>query len=317
MLFSSQVDDFSSYMRAEKGSGEETIRAYRTDLRQFREYFLEANDREAFGAAEVNLRNLRGFVADRYEDNKASTVARKVATLRSFFSFLVQKGRIDENPTALLSAPKVSQPLRNYMKVDEVFRLLDEHRPDGVLGVRDMAMWEVGYGCGLRVSELVGMNRSQIDFDRGWIRIVGKGEKERQVPLGEKAESVLSRYLNRRGELATEDTDPEAVFLSHRGGRLTARSVRRLLKKHLTRAGLDPSLTPHGLRHSFATHLLGSGGDLRGIQELLGHADLATTQRYTHVSVEQLTDAYDKAHPRANSHDESQSPGETAPSLED
>ena len=299
MSYSKQVDAFLSYMRAERGASDQTIRAYRTDLRQFGDFFKATYDRDTFDADAVDLRALRGFVADRYDDNKASTVARKVATLRSFWSFLVKKGRTDENPTALLSAPKVSQPLRNYLKVDQVFRLLDEHRPDGALGVRDMAMWEVGYGCGLRVSEIVAMDRSRIDFDRGWIRIMGKGKKERQVPLGEKAGAALSRYLQRRGELATDETDPEAVFLNFRGGRLTARSVRRLLKQHLTRAGLDPSITPHGLRHSFATHLLGSGGDLRGIQELLGHSDLATTQRYTHVSVERLTDVYDKTHPRA------------------
>lgn len=299
MSFETRIGEFLRYMRAERGASDQTIRAYRTDLEQFMEHVREASDVETFEAAEVELRDLRGFVADRFDRNAASTVARKVATLRSFWSFLVKKGKVDENPTALLSAPKVSQPLRNFLKVDQVFELLDQHKPDGVLGVRDMAMWEVGYGCGLRVSEIVGMDRGDIDTDRGWIHVDGKGDKERQVPLGEKAERTLRRYLDRRRELADESTDPAAVFLNHRGGRLTARSVRRLLKEHLTRAGLDPSITPHGLRHSFATHLLGSGGDLRGIQELLGHSSLSTTQRYTHVSVEQLTEVYDKAHPRA------------------
>jgi len=305
MSFSNQIDPFLSYMRAERGASEQTLRAYRTDLEQCRKYVRGARDFEQFAIDAVDLRTLRGFVADRYDEgNKPSTIARKVATLRSFWSFLVKKGETDDNPTALLSAPKVSQPLRNYLKVDEVFRLLDEHKPDGVLGVRDMAMWEAGYGCGLRVSEIVAMDRSRIDFDRGWIRIVGKGSKERQVPLGQKAGAALSRCLDRRHELATDETDPGAVFLNFRGGRLTARSVRRLLKQHLTRAGLDPSITPHGLRHSFATHLLGSGGDLRGIQELLGHSDLTTTQRYTHVSVDRLTDVYDETHPRAKKNDD-------------
>lgn len=298
-MFAQRVAEFLEYMRVERSASEQTIRAYKTDLRQFAEFIREDKDVDTFDVSEIDLRNLRGFVADRYDENASSTIARKVATLRSLWSFLIKKGKVEENPTKLLSAPKVSQPLRNYLKVDQVFELLDNHRPDGVLGVRDMAMWEVGYGCGLRVSELVGLDRSHIDFDRGWMRILGKGKKERQVPLGEKATRGLKRYLSRRHELADEDTDPDAVFLNHRGGRLTARSVRRLLKQHLTRAGLDPSITPHGLRHSFATHLLGSGGDLRGIQELLGHSNLSTTQRYTHVSIEQLTDAYDNAHPRA------------------
>ena len=313
MSFDESVDAFIDYLRAERGASEQTVRAYRTDLRQLSEFICARREVERFDPEEVDLRQLRGFVADRFDENSASTIARKISTLRSFWKFLVKKGRVEENPTTLLSAPKVSQPLRNYLKVDQVFRLLDEHSPDGVLGVRDMAMWEVGYGCGLRVSELVGIDRTNIDFDRGWIRVLGKGEKERQVPLGKRAESALSRYLSRRHELADGETDPEAVFLNHRGGRLTARSVRRLLKKHLTRAGLDPSITPHGLRHSFATHLLGSGGDLRSIQKLLGHVNLSTTQRYTHVSVEQLTDAYDNAHPRARRN--SGSPG--ADSAED
>jgi len=307
MNFEESVCAFLDFLRAERGASESTLRAYRVDLEQFAD-FVSGDDEgsSSFAPSEIELSDLRGFVADRFDENVASTVARKVSTLRSFWSYLVKKGEVDDNPTALLSAPKVSQPLRNYLKVDEIFNLLDDHRPDGALGVRDMAMWEVGYGCGLRVSEIVGMDRTDIDFDRGWIRIDGKGDEERQVPLGGKAETQLRSYLHRRGELATEETDPEAVFLNHRGGRLTARSVRRLLKKHLTRAGLDPSITPHGLRHSFATHLLSSGGDLRGIQELLGHSNLSTTERYTHVSIEQMTEVYDATHPRAELDDDAE-----------
>jgi len=304
VAFEERVGAFLDYMRAERGASDETIRAYRVDLEQFGAYVRDSEGVDAFEPAEIELSDLRGFVADRFDDNVASTVARKVSTLRSFWSFLVKKGEAEENPTALLAAPKVSQPLRNFLKVDEIFELLEDHKPEGVLGVRDMAMWEVGYGCGLRVSEIVGLDRSDIDFERGWIRIDGKGDKERQVPLGEKAGTYLRQYLHRRSELATDETDPEAIFLNHRGGRLTARSVRRLLKKHLTRAGLDPSITPHGLRHSFATHLLSSGGDLRGIQKLMGHSSLSTTQRYTHVSVEQLTEVYDATHPRAELDDD-------------
>ena len=204
-----------------------------------------------------------------------------------------------ENVTDLLKTPKVKTPLRNYFSVDEVFQLLDGARPAGPLGVRDMAMWEIGYGCGLRVSEIAGVAFDDFDRDEGWVRTVGKGDKERRVPLGSKAAAALERYLEVRGQLASARTPSGAVFLNHRGGQLTTRSIRRLFKEHLIRAGLDTSITPHGLRHSFATHLLDSGADLRGIQELLGHASLSTTQRYTHVSVERLADAYDLAHPRA------------------
>ena len=164
MSFADSVEAFVDYLRAERGASEQTIRAYRTDLRQFGDYIRQTRDVESFEPAQIELRGLRGFVADRFDQNSASTVSRKVSTLRSFWNFLVKKGRVSENPTTLLSAPKVSQPLRNYLKVDEVFRLLDEHAPDGILGVRDMAMWEVGYGCGLRVSEIVGLNRANIDY---------------------------------------------------------------------------------------------------------------------------------------------------------
>lgn len=303
MLLTEQIDDFLQYLEAERGASAETRRAYRNDLLQLAEHLREAWEVDDVEVEAVELHDLRGFVADRFDRDESATVARKVATFRSFWAFLVQKGRVDDNPAAMLSAPKTSQALRNFMSVDEIFALLDDHAPDGVLGLRDMAMWELAYGCGLRVSELVGLDRSALDPQRGWVTVDGKGDKQRQVPLGEKAASALSRYLDRRHELAGDETDPEAVFLTHRGARISARSVRRLLKKHLRRAGLDTSLTPHGLRHSFATHLLESGADLRGIQELLGHANLKTTQRYTHVSIEQVTEVYDRAHPRASSDD--------------
>ena len=203
-----------------------------------------------------------------------------------------------------MAIPKHSNPLRNYLKVDEMFQLLDEHRPEDVLGVRDMAMWEIGYGCGLRVSELVGLDVGRIDLDTGWVRVMGKGRRERDVPVGQKALSSLRRYLARRSELLADDEPEDAVFLSYRGNRLSTRSVRRRLKQHLQRAGLDMDLTPHGLRHSFATHLLESGADLRGIQELLGHKSLSTTERYTHVSMDRLIDVYDNTHPHAGGTDE-------------
>ncbi len=167
-----------------------------------------------------------------------------------------------------------------------------------------MAMWEVAYGSGLRVSELVGLNLRDVDLKQDWIRTIGKGDKERIVPMGSKANTAVQLYLSRRHELVQENSPDGAVFLNFRGGRLSDRSVRRLLKDHLIRAGLDTEVTPHGLRHSFATHLLDAGADLRGIQEMLGHASLSTTQRYTHVSVDRLTQVYDAAHPRAHRNEE-------------
>ncbi len=298
MAISEHIEKFVDYLTAERGASEETIRAYTSDLAQLDE-FLDQNGIQAGQLDSIKLIHLRGWVAERFQENGAASIARKVSSVRSFWKFLSKKGWVSENPAELLKTPKVSQPLKNYLTVDEVFQLLDGYQTEGILGVRDMAMWEVGYGCGLRVSELVNVDFVDVDLEQGWVRTVGKGNKERMVPLGRKAVQALENYIARRHELVSGKTPDGALFLNHRGGRLTTRSVRRLLKEHLIRAGLDASITPHGLRHSFATHLLDGGADLRGIQELMGHSSLTTTQRYTHVSVERLMEAYDAAHPRA------------------
>jgi integrase/recombinase XerC len=293
------IDQFLEYLRTERGASEQTIRAYASDLGQLVDYLDEHHQMGECDPEEVTLDHLRGFVADRFDQNGASTIARKISTLRSFWTFLVKKERVDDDPASLLSSPRVSSPLRNYLDVDEILHLLECHAPDDALGVRNMAIWEIGYGCGLRVSEIVGLDRERVDLDEGWVAVIGKGDKERQLPLGRKAARAVERYLHRRPELVSGRTEDGALFLNYRGGRLSTRSLRRLLKQHLVRAGLDTSITPHGLRHSFATHLLDSGADLRGIQELMGHANLSTTQRYTHVSVDRLMEVYDRAHPLA------------------
>lgn len=298
-MFSHRIDQFVDYLRVERGASDQTLRAYTSDLHQLQDYLEEVHDNAECDPGELSLNHLRGFVASRFDENSANSISRKISTLRSFWTFLRKKGLVEDNPAALLSAPKVSRPLTNYFNVDEVFHLLDRHAPDDALGVRDMAIWEMGYGCGMRASELVGLNLDDIDREEGWIAVRGKGDKERRVPLGRKADRALERYLHRRLELVSEETHDKAVFLNYQGGRLSSRSLRRLFKQHLTRAGLDTSITPHGLRHSYATHLLDSGADLRGIQELLGHSNLSTTQKYTHVSIDRLTEAYDEAHPLA------------------
>ncbi|MGM0556760.1 MAG: tyrosine recombinase XerC [Myxococcota bacterium] len=298
-MFSHRIDQFVDYLRVERGASDQTLRAYTSDLHQLQDYLEDEHDLAEVDPSELTLHHLRGFVASRFEENSSSSISRKISTLRSFWNFLTRKKLAEDNPAALVSAPKVSRPLTNYFNVDEVFHLLDRHAPDNALGVRDMAIWEMGYGCGLRASELVGLNLDDIDREEGWLQVRGKGDKERRVPLGRKADRALERYLHRRLELVSEQTKDKALFLNYQGGRLSSRSLRRLFKEHLTRAGLDTSITPHGLRHSYATHLLDSGADLRGIQELLGHSNLSTTQRYTHVSIDRLTEAYDSAHPFA------------------
>lgn len=295
-----QIDRFTDYLRAERGASPQTIRAYASDLAQLVDW-LEQRGLPQLGVAATTTDHLRGFVAHRFDQNEASSLARKISAIRAFFRFLLKKGVIERSPADALSTPKVRAPLKNYLSVDEVFDLLDGASPDGPLGQRDMAMWEIGYGCGLRISEIANLDLPDVDLREGWVRTVGKGDKERRVPLGSKARTSVERWIAVRGQLATPDTPPGALFLNFRGGRLTTRSIRRLFKEHLIRAGLDTSITPHGLRHSFATHLLDSGADLRGIQELLGHASLSTTQRYTHISIDRLVEAYDHAHPRAKS----------------
>lgn len=302
-MFAQRIEEFIAYLRVEKGSSDHTLRAYRSDLTQLTDYLSDDHNLDDPDPADVTLRHLRGFVAQRYDENQAASLARKISTLRSFWRFLERKRLIKKNPASLLSTPKVRQPLQNYLSVDEVIHLLESHRTEDILGIRDMAIWELGYGAGLRVSELVALNLDDLDQTQGWVQAFGKGKKERHVPYGDKARRALIRYLSRRHELVDGPGD-QALFLSIRGKRLTSRDVRRRFKEHLIRAGLDTSITPHGLRHSFATHLLDSGADLRGIQELLGHENLATTQRYTHVSIDRLMEVYDAAHPRAHRADD-------------
>ncbi len=299
-MLDQRIDQFLEYLEVERGASEHTLRAYRGDLSQLKDYLQDDHDLADPDPEDLELRHFRGFVAHLFDGNKASSLARKISTLRSFYTFMVKKEMVTTNPAELLSSPKIRQPLKNFLPVDDILRLLDQHCGDDVLGVRDMAIWEVGYGAGLRVSEIVAIDLPDIDLDKGWVQTMGKGKKERRVPLGTKSCRAVERYLARRHELVDGHTPEGALFLTVRGHRLSARSVRRRLKQHLARADLDTSITPHGLRHSFATHLLDSGADLRGIQQLLGHENLSTTQRYTHVSIDRLTEVYDGAHPRAH-----------------
>ncbi|MEE9193900.1 MAG: site-specific tyrosine recombinase/integron integrase, partial [Thermodesulfobacteriota bacterium] len=228
--------------------------------------------------------------------NSKSTVSRKLTTLRSFFNFMVRKGNLKQNPANLIPLPKKEKELPVFLSVDEVFKLIDSIDQEGILPLRDLAIIELLYSSGLRVSELTNIKVLDIDHRENFVKVSGKGNKERVVPFGSNAREVILQYLRRRIELKPKD---DFLFLNNRGSGLTTRSIERIVKKYGLLSGISKKISPHALRHTFATHLLGGGADLRSIQELLGHSSLSTTQRYTHTSIEQIMKIYDKTHPRA------------------
>ncbi len=294
---------YLEYLRVEKASSPQTLRAYRGDLETLAQWLRE--ERGTTQLSDVSRLDLRAYLANRLQGTARSSMARRLSAVRSFFRFVVQQGWLPDSPAASLRSPRQEQRLARALDVDDAFRLTDEasQRPDAI-GARDRAMWELLYGSGLRVSEVHGLNIAQLRLDEGWIRVLGKGAKEREIPLTQPSIVKLQQYLNVRGDLMNKEgeQDHDAVFLNAQGGRLSIRSIRRRLNIAQQEAGIANPVSPHGLRHSFATHLLNSGADLRAIQSMLGHESLGTTQRYTHLSLEQLTNVYDHAHPRAKRH---------------
>jgi len=280
------------------GASEHSIRAYESDLAQFLEY-LAPPDLEPPEPRAIDLLVLREWLASLYRDNlSAVTIRRKLAAVRSLFRFLLREGVVDINVAKLVRTPKAPKKLPEVMTAEQANTLIDGVAADKLerpFPVRDRAIFEMLYGCGIRVSELAGLNLQDVDRSEGWLRVRGKGRKERQVPLPGQAARALERYLGER----PVKRDEAAVFLNHRGTRLTTRGISGIVKLYATCLAGDPSLHPHSFRHAYATHLLADGADLRAIQELLGHARLSTTQKYTQVSLTDLMAVYDKAHPKA------------------
>jgi integrase/recombinase XerC len=283
---------------ARSGNSEHSIRAYEADLRQFLTY-LSPPELAAPAPAAIDLLLLREWLAGLYNDGlSAVTIRRKLAALRGFFKFMQREGAIPVNVARLVRTPKAPKKLPEVMSAEQANILLDGveaghyERP---YPARDRAIFELLYGCGIRVSELAGLDLEDVDRSDRWLRVRGKGKKERQVPLPGKAAEALERYLGERPVVREE----RAVFLNHRRGRLSTRGISGIVKMYATYLAGDPSLHPHSFRHAFATHLLAAGADLRAIQELLGHARLSTTQKYTQVSLTDLMAVYDKAHPKA------------------
>jgi integrase/recombinase XerC len=301
------IDDFLQHLKYERNASEHTLRNYESDLVQFYDHIAPPDkngDRRKVDIPAIDNLTIREYMASLYEKKKKkSSIHRKIAALRTFFRFLCREGILEVNPAKLVASPRVEQTLPNHLNIEQMVRFIETPETDTVLGKRDRAILELLYASGLRVSELVNLNLNDIDFRNQAVRVKGKGRKERVVPFGDHARKALQEYLGVRGELLVE-ADPEkadslAVFMNYQGTRITTRSVGRMVDKYVKQCAEIHHISPHSLRHSFATHLLDAGADLRAIQELLGHVRLSTTQQYTHVSMERLMEVYDRAHPKA------------------
>jgi len=316
MSWEEHLAAFSQHLEVERGYSVRTLAAYNRDLREFARLY-EQREGKAPRVTRIDNFDIRAHLAELYEKNQASSISRKLSSLRTFFRFLLGRHIVEQNPAMTVRSPKRKKALPRALEADEVTRLVEvpsqsagEGAEASVLKLRDRAIFEVLYGGGLRISECCGLDLADIDRDRyrgrEFEQVVmrirhGKGNKERIVPLGGMGMAALDTYLKERAHLRdprTKTQDPNAVFLNYKGGRLSPRSVQRHMGRYVIEAGV-PDITPHGLRHSFATHLLDSGVDLRSIQEMLGHASLASTQVYTKVSLDHIMGVYDAAHPHA------------------
>ena len=301
------IKSYVEFLSSEKGYSANTSRAYLQDLNEFADFLIQSkirgkkkqNKTYAFKASEVHNLMIREYLGYLHKKNKKSTIARKLSAIRSFFRYLIKHGIIQNNPAELIHTPKQEQTIPVYLTVDDMFRLLDSIKTDNWLGLRNRAIFETLYSTGIRVAELAGMNVFNVDFTRSMIRVLGKGDKERIVPIGDKALKAIKAYrdkLHRETDLQIDGNGP--LFLNKNNGRLTPRSIARILDKLVKECSLLFPVSPHVLRHTFATHMLDAGADLRVVQELLGHKSLSTTQKYTHVSIDRLMKTYDKSHPR-------------------
>lgn len=290
-----QIRVFCSYLETERNLSPHTLAAYRNDLEQLSRFITREMGEEAT-AAEVDHLLLRRFLAMLGKNAKKSTIGRKLAAIRTFFKYLLRHGILTKNPAELIATPKKENRLPFHLNIDQVTTLVEAPSDSEKHALRDRAILELLYSSGLRVSELTGLNIGDLDLAGGMVRVMGKGGKERIVPVGSRAIEATHDYLVERNELAGSGP----LFLNTRGGRINRRSVTRIVDAYVLRIAAFKRISAHILRHTFATHMLEGGADLRAIQELLGHASLSTTQKYTHVGIDRLMEVYDKAHPKAH-----------------
>ena len=303
MTMNDYIERFLDYLKSQRGYSPNTLKSYEADLRHFINYLKKNDNTKKIDPGQIDFHVIRAYLGGLFKKYKKTTISRKLSAIRTFFLFLEKNNLNEGNPAAEISSPKQGSYIPEYLNVDDMFMLLDAPEPVTLTEVRNQAILELLYSCGIRVSELTGMNLPDIDHKERLIRVIGKGNKERIVPIGKKALASIVKYLDqsmvfrkKKGNL--DDSKKTPLFLNNRGGRLSSRSISSIIKKFVKEYGLVNDITPHSLRHTFATHLLDSGADLRSVQELLGHASLSTTQKYTHVSLDKLMDVYDKAHPR-------------------
>jgi integrase/recombinase XerC len=298
------LSQFLQHLKYERNVSAHTLRNYASDLDQFKEYLFKIEKRSDIPVAEIDRLTIREWMAGLHNDHKKTSIARKLASLRTFFQFLVREGVLETNPAKLVATPRIERKLPNHLSMEDAVRFIETPDTNTDLGRRDRAIIEFLYATGIRVGELVSINLQDIDFREKLVRVTGKRRKQRIVPFGEPALHALMHYLEETrpvflNNCPAADRDNNAVFLNYQGTRITTRSVGRMIDKYIKQCADIHNISPHSLRHSFATHLLDGGADLRDIQELLGHARLSTTQIYTQVSMEKMIEVYDRAHPKA------------------
>ncbi len=297
MAMQKQLHEYTNYLAVEKGLSKNTLESYRRDLNKFASFL---NQKNITTPESVDRENINLFLAELKNNNCAtSTISRTIASIRSFFNFLMEEGILDNNPALELESPKIEKKLPRVLTTEEIDRLLGQPRPVDQKGLRDKAMLELLYASGIRVSELIDLNLSDFDPRVGYLRCKGKGQKERIVPIGSVAINYVNDYMNNARAKLCKNNGETSLFVNQHGNRMTRQGFWKILKKYALKSKIDGEITPHTIRHSFATHLLENGADLRSVQEMLGHSDIATTQVYTQITRKKIREVYDKAHPRA------------------
>jgi integrase/recombinase XerC len=303
MMIQDHIERFIDYLKSQRGYSQNTVRSYRADLVHFFNYLKKKDNAGEIDLKLIDFHVVRAYLGGLFKGYKKTTISRRLSAVRTFFFFLEKNNLNKGNPAAEISAPKQGRYIPGYLNIDDMFMLLDAPEPVTFGEVRNQAILELLYSCGIRVSELTGLDLSDIDSKERLIRVIGKGNKERIVPVGKKALEAIERYLDQTHEVRMkciniDKLGANPLFLNKNGGRLSSRSVSTIVKGFVRKYNIADDITPHSIRHTYATHLLDSGADLRSVQELLGHASLSTTQKYTHVSLDKLMEVYDRAHPR-------------------